>query len=148
MATTTACPASSSGARGRVHDSPAMRFTHRHAVEADLPRVVEIYNAAVATYDDTVVNALAQVSDTLVQIDTLGRQRALQREALSRAQQAYTIETQRYRKGISGYLDVLLAEGRLLDDRASVARADASFAIEHARLIAALGGATSTGVTQ
>lgn len=26
-----------------------MRFTHRHAVETDLPRIVEIYNAAVAT---------------------------------------------------------------------------------------------------
>ncbi|MDF3084411.1 efflux transporter outer membrane subunit [Burkholderia sola] len=117
-------------------------------LRAGLRAQTAAYNAAVATYDDTVVNALAQVSDTLVQIDTLGRQRALQREALSRAQQAYTIETQRYRKGISGYLDVLLAEGRLLEDRASVARADASFAIEHARLIAALGGATSTGVTQ
>ncbi|RQQ10840.1 efflux transporter outer membrane subunit [Burkholderia stagnalis] len=106
------------------------------------------YDAAVAVYDDTVVNALAQVSDTLVQIDTLGRQRALRREALARARQTYAIETQRYRKGMSGYLDVLLAQGRLLEDRASVARADASFAIEHARLIAALGGPSSTGVTQ
>lgn len=26
-----------------------MRFTHRHATDADLPRIVEIYNAAVAT---------------------------------------------------------------------------------------------------
>ena len=100
------------------------------------------YNAAVAAYDDTVVGALAQVSDALTQLDALARERDLNRQALQRAQQSYDIETRRYAKGISGYLDVLLAQGRLLEDRTSVAQADASFAIEHVRLIAALGGDT------
>jgi NodT family efflux transporter outer membrane factor (OMF) lipoprotein len=106
------------------------------------------YNAAVAAYDDTVVNALGEVSDTLVQITALGRARTLTRQALSRAQQTYDIETRRYQKGIAGYLDVLLAEGRLLEDRRSAAQADASLAVEHVRLIAALGGATNTGASQ
>ncbi|KVP45639.1 efflux transporter outer membrane subunit [Burkholderia ubonensis] len=114
-------------------------------LRAGLRAQTAAYNAAVAEYDDTLVNALAQVSDALVQIDALGRQRALRREALTRAQRTYDIETQRYRKGISGYLEVLLAESRLLEDRSAVARADASYAIEHARLIAALGGAPSNG---
>ena len=101
------------------------------------------YNAAVAAYDDTVVGALAEVSDALTQIDALSRERDWQRQALERAQQTYDVETRRYAKGITGYLDVLLAQGRLLEDRTSVAQADASFAIEHVRLITALGGAST-----
>ncbi|NHB06155.1 efflux transporter outer membrane subunit [Burkholderia cepacia] len=117
-------------------------------LRAGLRAQTDAYNAAVADYDDTVVNALAQVSDSLVQLDALARQRDLNRDALARAQQTYDIETRRYQKGISGYLDVLLAETRLLEDRRSVARADTSLAVEHVRLIAALGGATNPGAQQ
>ncbi|QHP93229.1 Outer membrane protein OprM [Burkholderia glumae] len=114
-------------------------------LRAGLRAQTDAYNAAVADYDDTVVHALAQVSDSLVQLDSLARQRDLTLEALARAQSTYEIETRRYQKGISGYLDVLLAETRLLEDRRSVARADTSLAVEHVRLIAALGGATNPG---
>ncbi|WP_198287425.1 TolC family protein, partial [Burkholderia ubonensis] len=123
------------GNSGTVGAGPAITLPifEGGRLRAGLRAQTAAYNAAVAEYDDTLVNALAQVSDALVQIDALGRQRALRREALTRAQRTYDIETQRYRKGISGYLEVLLAESRLLEDRSSVARADASYAIEHAR---------------
>ncbi|MFL9873060.1 efflux transporter outer membrane subunit [Paraburkholderia megapolitana] len=116
-------------------------------LRAGLRAQTAAYNAAVADYDDTVVNALAQVSDALVQIKALGQQQALTQEALARAQQAYDLETRRYRQGMSGYLDVLLAQGRLYEDEAAHAQAGTALLIEHVQLIAALGGAPTDGAS-
>lgn len=134
------------GSSGTLGAGPALTLPifEGGRLQAELRAQRSAYNAAVAAYDDTVVNALAQVSDALTEIDALSRERGLHRQALEQARQAYDIETRRYAKGIAGYLDVLLAQGRLLEDRTSAAQADASFAIEHVRLIAALGGASTT----
>ena len=117
-------------------------------LRAGLRAQTATYNAAVADYDDTVVNALAQVSDALVNIRALQQQRDLTRQALDRAQQTFDLETRRYQQGISGYLDVLLAESRLNEDRAAHARAENALLVEHVQLIAALGGAAPDGVSK
>ncbi len=133
------------GGSGTLGAGPALTLPifEGGRLQAALRAQTAAYNAAVAAYDDTVVGALAEVSDALTQIDALARERDSQRQALERAQQTYDVETRRYAKGMTGYLDVLLAQSRLLEDRSSVAQADASFAIEHVRLIAALGGAAT-----
>jgi len=117
-------------------------------LRADLRAQTAVYDAAVADYDDTVAQALAQVSDALVNLQALHQQRDLTDQALQRAQQTYDLETRRYRQGVSGYLDVLLAENRLNEDRALHAHAESALLVEHVQLIAALGGAATDGVSQ
>ncbi|WP_169742600.1 efflux transporter outer membrane subunit [Paraburkholderia ferrariae] len=116
-------------------------------LRAGLRAQTAAYNAAVDDYDNTLVEALQQVSDALVQIDSLAQQRDLTGTALERAQQSYQLETRRYGNGISGYLDVLLAQGRLYDDRAAHAEAAAAVLMEHVQLIAALGGPATDGAS-
>lgn len=118
-------------------------------LRAGLRAQTALYEAAVADYDDAVVKALAQVSDALVNLQALQQQRDLMGQAQERAQQNYDLELRRYRQGISTYLEVLLAENRLNQDRAAHANAESALLVEHVQLIAALGGgAASEGVSQ
>ncbi|RKP48318.1 efflux transporter outer membrane subunit [Trinickia fusca] len=112
-------------------------------LRANLRAQVAVYNEAVAQYDDTVVRALAQISDTLATIATQRKQRDFTHEALTRAQSSYDLETRRYEHGVSGYLDVLLAQNRLHEDRAAYAQAQSALLISHVQLIGALGGAVT-----
>jgi len=85
----------------------------------------------------------------LVNLQALQQQRDLMGQAQERAQQNYDLELRRYRQGISTYLEVLLAENRLNQDRAAHASAESALLVEHVQLIAALGGgAASDGVSQ
>jgi NodT family efflux transporter outer membrane factor (OMF) lipoprotein len=112
-------------------------------LRAGLRAQVAAYNAAVADYDDAIVHALAQISDTLAAIAALREQRDFTHDALMRAEQSFDLETRRYEHGVSGYLDVLLAQTRLQEDRAAYAEAQAALLIEHVQLIDALGGAAA-----
>ncbi|CAN7647909.1 efflux transporter outer membrane subunit [Trinickia sp. LjRoot230] len=110
-------------------------------LRANLKGQIATYNTAVAEYDECVVQALAQVSDTLASIAAAIAQRGYADDALERASLAFSIETRRYEKGLAGYLDVLLAQQRLTAARAASVEARASSLIAQVQLIGALGGA-------
>lgn len=117
-------------------------------LRAGLTAQVASYNAAVAEYDDCVVHALVETSDTLIALDSARAERDLTGVALARATQTFELETRRYQRGLSGYLDVLLAQQRLLEDRTADAQARAAWLVAYVRLVGALGGALDPAARQ
>jgi NodT family efflux transporter outer membrane factor (OMF) lipoprotein len=68
------------------------------------------YDYAVEQYNATVIEAVRDVVSQLVSLRAIEEQRALQREAVLTADDAYQLASQRYRSGVGNYLQVLSAE--------------------------------------
>jgi NodT family efflux transporter outer membrane factor (OMF) lipoprotein len=98
------------------------------------------YDAAVEQYNQIVTDALREVVDALTSMDSLGRQRAEERDALASAQEAYDLSVLRYREGLGNYLQVLSAESQLLVQRSLEAQLQARALDLSVDLVQALGG--------
>jgi len=98
------------------------------------------YDAAVATYDQTLVRALKEVADNAVSAKALTARLSKSREALGAAQNAYDLARQRYSKGLGTYLDVLTAEDALITSQRAVADLETRAFTLDVALIRALGG--------
>ena len=77
---------------------------------ADLDAAVESYNA-------TVIDAVRDAADQVTSAQSITRQQAEQRAAQTAAEGAYDIAVQRYRAGLGNYLNVLTAETAVLAQR-------------------------------
>jgi NodT family efflux transporter outer membrane factor (OMF) lipoprotein len=98
------------------------------------------YDAAVATYDQTLTRALGEVADAAVSARALDARLAKSREALAASEDAYGLVQTRYRGGLATYLDVLDAEDALIANRRAVADLETrAFTLDIA-LVRALGG--------
>ena len=102
------------------------------------------YDAAVATYRQSTLDAFQQVEDNLASLRVLEKETATQRAAVVAAEKSLELSTNRYTGGLVTYLEVVTAQGTALaNERASVdilrRRMDASVL-----LIKALGGGWST----
>jgi len=78
--------------------------------DADLDAAIESYNGAV-------LDAVRDVADQVVAIQSVARQQVQQREGQQAAEGAYEIAVQRYRAGLGTYLNVLTAENNVLLQR-------------------------------
>ena len=74
-------------------------------------------DAAVAAYDQAVVQALQEVADVAVSQRALGDEIARTDEGVDAAREAWQIQNRRYEGGLSTYLEVLNAEDAWLADR-------------------------------
>lgn len=98
------------------------------------------YDAAVETYNQTLVEALHDVVDQLTSFRSLTEQHKQQALAQTTAQDAYDLALLRFREGVGSYLEVLAAESQLLSQQAlavDLRARDMSLSINLAR---ALGG--------
>ncbi|WP_431111734.1 efflux transporter outer membrane subunit [Variovorax paradoxus] len=77
---------------------------------ADLDAAIESYNA-------TVLEAVRDAADQVSSAQSIARQQAEQRDAQTAAEGAYDIAVQRYRAGLGNYLNVLTAETAVLAQR-------------------------------
>jgi NodT family efflux transporter outer membrane factor (OMF) lipoprotein len=77
---------------------------------ADLDAAIESYNA-------TVLDAVRDAADQVSSAQSITRQQAEQRAAQAAAEGAYEIAVQRYRAGLGNYLNVLTAETAVLAQR-------------------------------
>ena len=77
---------------------------------ADLDAAVESYNASV-------LDAVRDVADQVASSQSIGKQQTEQRQAQSAAEGAYAIAVQRYKAGLGNYLQVLTAESTVLAQR-------------------------------
>lgn len=68
------------------------------------------YDATVAAYRQTVLNAFQEVEDDLSDLRYLAEEAVQQQEALVAAQQALALEIDRYRGGVVSYLDVITTQ--------------------------------------
>jgi len=98
------------------------------------------YDAAVEQYNQTLVDALHEVVDQLASIHSVDAQRIEVERALAAARDAHALVAERFRAGLSSYLQVLAAEAPLLEQeflRASLRARALELSIN---LIRALGG--------
>jgi NodT family efflux transporter outer membrane factor (OMF) lipoprotein len=95
---------------------------------------------AVASYNDTVLNAVRQVSDQLTLIGALDFELAEQQKSLDAAEQAYHLAEERYQAGLSSYLTVLNAETQVLSARRERVELVSAQAIARITLLLAVGG--------
>ena len=98
------------------------------------------YDAAVATYDQTLTRALQEVADSAVSARALDARLGKSREALTASQAAYQLARQRYARGLGTYLDVLTAEDTLISNRRTVADLETRAFTLDVALVRALGG--------
>jgi len=98
------------------------------------------FDESVANYDRIVLDAYRQVADAVTARDNMRRQLRHARDSLGASQAAYEIAGMRYDGGLSGYLDVLDVEDRMLEARLSVAELEAAQRLLDIALIRSLGG--------
>lgn len=97
-------------------------------------------DAAVETYNATVIDAVRDVADQLSSLQSIGRQQREQRDAGAAAESAYDLATQRYKAGLGTFLTVLNAESNLLAQRRSSTDLQARALDTQVSLARALGG--------
>ncbi len=74
-------------------------------------------DAAIDTYNGSVIDAVHDVADQISSSRSLERQMREQADAIASAEAAYDVATQRYRAGLATYLTVLTAENNVLAQR-------------------------------
>ena len=107
---------------------------------ATVNQFVEVYNADVASYRQTVLTGFQQVEDALGSVRILSQQLIQQQAAQKSAEEFVTLETARYQTGIDPYVNVVTAQTTLLTDRQSVANLRVQEMTSSVQLIEALGG--------
>jgi NodT family efflux transporter outer membrane factor (OMF) lipoprotein len=97
-------------------------------------------DAAVETYNGTLVDAIHDVADQISSTRSVARQQREQDAAQASAEAAYDLATQRYRAGLGSYLAVLNAESNVLAQRRLATDLRARAIESQMLLVRALGG--------
>lgn len=98
------------------------------------------YDAAVAAYDQTLVQALQEVADAAAGERALQTRLTAAREALEAGEASYKVARLRYEGGLSTYITLLSAEDAVIAQRRAVAQLEARALTLDASLVRALGG--------
>jgi outer membrane protein, multidrug efflux system len=109
------------------------------------------YDASVASYRDTVLNAFREVQDDVTGLTVLDQARQSQQQTVDAARRTLDIATSRYTGGLVSYLDVVNAQQNLLNNEQELATIHGQRLVTSVLLIKALGGgwdATSLSAVQ
>jgi NodT family efflux transporter outer membrane factor (OMF) lipoprotein len=98
------------------------------------------YDAFVGQYNQTLIDAVHDVADVVINWRALERETLEQQTALAAAQRSYDLTTERYRAGLDNYLTVLSTENQLLLAQAVGAQLAAQRLTFSVNLVRALGG--------
>ena len=93
---------------------PLFDFGRRAAA---VQQVEAAYDATVAAYRQTVLAAFQEVEDDLANLRYLAEESGQQQQAVEAAQEALTLEMQRYRAGTDSYLNVITTQIIALQDQ-------------------------------
>jgi len=97
-------------------------------------------DAAVDSYNATLIDAVRDAADQIASVQSVARQRRTQAAAQAASESAYDLALQRYRAGLSTYLTVLSAENNVLAQRRLAADLKARALDSQVALARALGG--------
>lgn len=107
---------------------------------ATVNQYVAIYNANLAGYRQTVLNAFQQVEDALSTLQILTEQIQQQKQVVESAKLALDLEMQRYETGIDPYINVVTEQNALLSAQQTLATIEIQRTTASVQLIEALGG--------
>jgi len=108
-------------------------------LSAERRAAIQRYNASLASYRQTVLNALGQVADLMQALANDADALRAQEEAVQTAARAVDLQRDSFRLGNTGVLDVIDAQRRFAQGQLGVSRARAQRLIDTARLYVALG---------
>jgi NodT family efflux transporter outer membrane factor (OMF) lipoprotein len=98
------------------------------------------YDEAVDRYNQSIVGALKGISDQVIRIRSLATQAQDADRSVAAARKNYELSREGYRRGLTDYLNVLVAQSQLLRAQEGVAKIQAERLGAHASLVTALGG--------
>jgi len=110
------------------------------AREAQLKQARAGYDAQAAAYRQTVLLALREVEDFLVQLHVLGQEQVTQGRALAAARESLRLTQNQYEAGLIDYLSVVQVETTALNTERAALTLAADRLVTSVQLIAALGG--------
>jgi len=125
---------------GSISPAVSLPIFHGGALQGQYRGRRGQYDEMVALYDGQVVQALRETADAVTSQKMLGQRLAESSEALARYEDAHRIAEQRYKRGLSTYLDVLTAQESVIAARLKVAELKARAFTLDVQLIRALGG--------
>lgn len=111
--------------------------------KANFEAAVATRDEALARYRTTLLTALREVEDALLDLKSLTSSRATLERALTAANETRTLARDRFEKGLTNYLEVIDAERTSLNVRLLLAQTRAQERIAWAALAKALGGGWS-----
>jgi len=98
------------------------------------------YDAGVANYRATVLNAFREVQDSVTGLIVLEQAQVTQQAAVDSARHTLDISVDRYKGGLVSYLDVVTAQQNLLNDEQQLATIRGQRLVTSVLLVKALGG--------
>jgi len=98
------------------------------------------YDASVANYRATVLNAFREVQDSVAGLGVLQQAEQAQQAAVDSAQNTLDISSDRYQGGLVSYLDVVTAQQTLLSNEQQLATIRGQRLVTSVLLVKALGG--------
>jgi len=107
---------------------------------ATVQQFTATYNADLAAYRQTVLNAFQQVEDGLAEVRIFSQEIQQQQQAVNFAQTNLTLEAARYETGIDPYVNVLIAQTTLLSAQQTLNNLHVQEMTSAVALIEALGG--------
>lgn len=105
-------------------------------------------DAAIETYNATVIDAVRDVADQISSLQSIARQQDEQRAAHAASESAYDVALQRYKAGLGTYLVVLNAEASVLNQRRAATDLKARALETQVALIRSLGGGYADEATR
>jgi NodT family efflux transporter outer membrane factor (OMF) lipoprotein len=107
---------------------------------AELHQYEAQYNADLASYRQSVLNAFQQVEDSMVATRVYSQQIIRQQQAVKDAQDYLNLEFVRYNTGVDPYVDVVLAQNTLLTNQESLNSLQVEEMTSAVTLVQTLGG--------
>lgn len=98
------------------------------------------YEAQVSGYRSTVLQAFNEVEDQLSTLRILEQESAVEERAVASAQHSFDLSNQRYKGGVTSYLEVLTAETALIQDQRTALDLQTRQFVASVGLVRALGG--------
>jgi NodT family efflux transporter outer membrane factor (OMF) lipoprotein len=133
----------SGSAVGSIGPAISLPIFNTERLQGQLRGAHAEYEAAVATYNATLSNALREVADAATSRRSLDGELAASRAAVAAAAEAHQIISRRYQGALATYLDVLTAEDQLISAQRADAELETRALILDVELVRALGGGFS-----
>jgi NodT family efflux transporter outer membrane factor (OMF) lipoprotein len=98
------------------------------------------YEANAASYRSTVLAAFKDVEDQLAALRIIEQESTVEQRAVDSAQRSYALSNQRYKGGVTSYLEVLTAETTLIQNQRTAVDLTTRQFVASVGLVRALGG--------
>jgi len=102
------------------------------------------YEAQVSSYKGVIFLAFEDVEDQLSGLRILEQESGAEQKAVASAQHSYDISNQRYKGGVTSYLEVLTAEATLIQNQQTAVQLQTRQFVDSVALVRSLGGGWDT----